>query len=116
MPKVIGSAMKFRNVTRTWAQPAPPTIRRTPSISVASAINAAAAGRMVKEMMIKTAINETAVAIGPSRRIERIIDAKTTAEPEVSTTLPFGRCRYCRTEAIRSRSRPFQTESPCSGG
>ena len=67
-------------------------------------------------MMISTAMSDAAVAIGPSCRIERIIAAKTTAEPEVSTTLPFGRCRYCSTEAMRRRSRPFQTEILCSGG
>ena len=61
-------------------------------------------------------MSDAAVAIGPSCRIERIIAEKTTADPDVSTTLPFGRCRYCRTEAMRSRSRPFQTEIPPSGG
>ena len=45
-------------------------------------------------------------------RIDRIIDPNTTADPDVSITLPFGRCRYCSTDAIRSRSRPFQTDSP----
>ena len=67
-------------------------------------------------MMISTAISDATVAIGPSCRTDRIIDPNTTAKPEVSITLPLSSLIVCSTEAMRSRSRPFQTEIPRSGG
>ena len=73
-------------------------------------------GRIVKAMMRNTAMSEAAVAMGPSCRTDRIIAPNTTADPDVSSTVPSGRCRYWSTAAILSRSLPFQTDNPVSTG
>ena len=66
--------------------------------------------------MISTAISDATVAIGPSCRIDRIIAPNTTAKPDVSITLPSSSLMFCSTDAIRSRSRPFQTETRSRAG
>ena len=116
MPNVMGRAMKFRKVTRTPDQPAAPTISSTPSSKVQMAAAAVRAGLMMRTMRNRTAIRDARVAIGPSCNTERIIAPKTTAEPEVSMTLPLGNVSSWSTAAIFSRSLPFQTDKPPSEG
>ena len=81
---------------------------------------AARIGRITSRISSITATSEATVAIGPSRRMDRIIEAKMTAPPEVSRvfSVPPGwlMCSRCSTVAIFSRSRPFQTEIPSSTG
>jgi hypothetical protein len=105
--------MKFRKVIFTSTKPAPPTIHNTPSTRVQMASRAPLSGRITIRISATTAISEATVALGPSCRMERIMAAKTTALPDVSTVLWYsGTSIRCSTRAMRRRSSPFQTEIP----
>ena len=56
MPKVMGRAMKFRNVILTSAKPAAPTIQTTPINMVAMVSKAPLTGRITNPMISTTAI------------------------------------------------------------
>ena len=105
-PKMKGKAMKLRKVILMLSQPAMPTIQVTPASRPPMTSSAARRGRTRNSTSSSTAPSEAMLAIGPSRSTDRIIEAKMTAEPELSTSRPSGRTIRCKTAAMRRRIRP----------
>ena len=102
MPKVMGSAMKFKKLSFEWRSAAPPTVSSTAQTRDTSTASPPRTFAVAIRTTRTTPANDASVARGPSRSIERIISAKIVDRLAVATVVPSGRTTLSVLFAIRS--------------